>query len=153
MEIEKYTGCVYKFDIFFLPVLFLLNGCGQSTGKNYYECLFVVSAQGNQKNGIATEICNQLHPPFLAKPEESALLEFEAWSSAGTYKRIKIHNKNNNFIVTELTATFEGKEKRVDIRYYAQISPLSIGWTETVQTGVEGDFKFYISSVKGRPFK
>jgi hypothetical protein len=100
------------------------------------------------------EICNQLHPARIATEDEARSIEVLIHnSSISQYKKLQITNKNTNFIASEVILTFSDGRVTVPIKFVTDAKPLSISWTNSIDTGIEGSFEAYETTIKGRIYK
>jgi len=144
---------IIKIAITFITVI--LIGCSKKSGKDYFECMLISTQTPSKVSEINfNEICNQLHPARLATEDEARSIEILIHdSSISQYKKLQITNKNTSFIASEIILMFSNSKIKVPIKFVTNAKPLSISWTNPIDTGIEGSFEAYDTVIKGRVYK
>lgn len=135
---------------------FILIGCMKKSGEDYFECMLISTKNPSKSSEINfNEICNQLHPARIATEDEARSIEvlIHDHQSFSQYKKLQITNKNSNFMVSEVILTFSNGSVTVPIKFITDAKPLSISWTNPIDTGIEGAFEAYETTIKGRIYK
>lgn len=135
---------------------FILAGCTKKTGEDYFECMLISTQNPSKSSEINfNEICNQLHPARIATEDEARSIEvlIHDHQSFSQYKKLQITNKNTNFVASEIIITFSNGRVTIPIKFVTDAKPLSISWTSPIDTGIEGSFEAYGTTIKGRFYK